>query len=119
MSMSTADIVSEILSNAQADAQQVVAFEEQGIELAKSLIKANVAPILAIADEAQGLEVVEQITINLTNSLLPFFLKPIEGIVVNKIIYWLDKNVLDKYLGDTWFAKLQAMATDLQTKAGV
>ena len=113
----TQDIVAKILANVQADEQQVMAFGDEGIQLAKNLIKANVAPILEIESEAQACDVVEQIVVSLINKSMPFFLKPIEGIIVTRVINWLDKNVLDKYVGATWFEKLQAMATSLQAQS--
>ena len=129
--MNTQEISAVILSNVASDVTAVQASKESLIAVGRNLIAKNVDPILACADEQQLLDVITEIVNtevsddyikNLLDKYVPIYIKPFEsmiihagrGILVGIIIKFLHESVLDKYAGQTWFAKLQDMCKQLK-----
>ena len=131
--MESKTIAAAIVSNGVDDKNKVLAERQAFSDLINDLIKTNIAPIIAIADEAQAIDVANEIVnILITDDEIkvildkyaPFWLKPLEGMIISKIrpiisgivLKAIHEQVLDK-LDPKWFEQVQTTAKNLQ--AGV
>lgn len=128
--MESKTIAAAIVSNGVDDKTKVLAARQAFSDLINDLIKTNIAPIIAIADEAQAIDVANEIVnILITDDEIkvildkyaPFWLKPLDGMIISKIrpiitgiiLNTVHEQILDKVDKD-WFTQVQTSAKNMQ-----
>ena len=104
----------EIVANAQADVTQAKQFESQVIAMIEGLISKNVAPVLAIKDDAQLMEVIEQLIIIVANQYVPFWIRPVESFAVGKFVEWAFALLSKKFPGKDLLTLIQDIARSVE-----
>jgi hypothetical protein len=126
--MKTEQIAEMLMDNIANDKAKIEELKVLFSKAVDSVLKSSLEVILSIENEAQGKEVVMEISKALISDddlekwiKLPFWAEPFDGLAIKQgrpiltgiILNFIDVNILDKVAGKNWFEKLQNYAKQM------